>query len=83
MATFLGTPNMLVRLHTPIGRIKGFRFDAEGRYTTEHPRLIKRIADKFQVEPIQQFKCKKCDFQTENKGQLMSHYKKHKEEVTT
>lgn len=26
------------------------------------------------------FKCKKCDFETDNKGLLMAHYKTHKEE---
>lgn len=24
------------------------------------------------------FKCKKCDFETANKGELMAHYRKHK-----
>jgi hypothetical protein len=26
------------------------------------------------------FKCKKCDFETDNQGELMRHYKDHKEE---
>jgi len=25
-----------------------------------------------------QYKCKKCDFQTDNRGELMAHYKTHK-----
>jgi len=33
-----------------------------------------------QVEP-DRFQCKECDFETENKGELMAHYKKEHKKV--
>ena len=31
-------------------------------------------------EPKEVFKCKKCDFETDNKGELLAHYREHKKE---
>ena len=75
---FAGEPNLLVRLTRPIGKMKHFRFNAEGQFNTENERLIKRLQHKFTV--LNSFQCKKCDFTTDNKGLLMAHYREHKKE---
>jgi hypothetical protein len=31
-------------------------------------------------EPEKVYECKKCDFKTENKGELLAHYREHKKE---
>lgn len=73
---FTGTPNMLVKLRVPIGRIKSFRFNEEGHFSTDNSKLIKRIANKFtELTKIDDFPCKKCEFTTDNKGKLMVHYR--------
>lgn len=51
MVTFRGTPNMLVVLNPPIGRIKHVRFDANGEFTTENERMIQRFHHKFDSLP--------------------------------
>lgn len=51
MVTFLGTPNMLVRLVPPIGNIKHIRFDPKGEFTTENERMIQRFHHKFDSLP--------------------------------
>lgn len=71
--------------------MKHFRFDSNGIYETENPRLIKLLSRKFETaeetikEPEHEtenkvFKCKKCNFETDNQGILMRHYKDHKKE---
>jgi hypothetical protein len=72
--TFIGTPNLLVRLNPPIGNLRHIRFDGNGHFSTENPRLIKRLEGKFD-QASDEFKCKKCDFATNSKGELMRHYK--------
>lgn len=90
---FKGTPNQLVRFQTKNlrnGRKTGVRFDADGFYETEHPRLIKALSRKFEIvdeikkevkqekvkEEVKVYSCKKCDFTTDNRGKLMAHYRK-------
>lgn len=98
MVTFKGTPNMLVVLNPPIGTIKHVRFDANGEFTTDNERMIKRFHHKFDSIPakgrqlseelmedielqdhgqpnVKQYRCNKCDFISENKGDLLSHKK--------
>lgn len=48
---FAGTPNMLVRLRTPVGRIKFFRFDEKGQFTTDNKKLIKRVSQRYEIVP--------------------------------
>lgn len=51
MVTFIGEPNMLVRLIPPIGNIKHVRFDAKGEFNTENERMIQRFHHKFDSRP--------------------------------
>lgn len=78
MVKFKGTPNLLVRFNPPIGNIKHIRFDENGEYQTDNKRIIKRFSHKFDSVPVKEvksYKCKKCDFTTDNKGELMAHYR--------
>lgn len=64
------------------------RFDEKGEYITLDPILAKRMAVHFENKEIElveskseetiakAYKCKKCDFETDNKGTLAAHYKK-------
>lgn len=90
---FYGTPNMLLRVRN-MKPIRAIRFDLNGEYETENPRLIARLKTRFKCEetaekpkeekklPLDGFyNCKKCDFKTTNKGELLAHYRKeHKKE---
>lgn len=51
MVTFKGTPNMLVRLNPPVGRLSYVRFDAHGEFTTDNARMIQRFHHKFDSLP--------------------------------
>lgn len=50
-----------------------FRFDNNGEYETDNPDMIERLKPHFKHSAS--LKCKKCDFETENKGLLMAHYR--------
>ncbi len=84
---FYGPPNMLLRVRN-MKPIRAIRFDLNGEYETENPRLIARLKTRFKCEeptekPKQQkklpadgfYNCKKCDFKTENQGDLLVHYR--------
>jgi hypothetical protein len=86
---FYGPPDMLVRVRK--GKpIRHFRFDKNGEYETENPRLIKLLEQRFtaakptqepeqppeQPKGLKTHKCKKCDFEADNAGDLMVHYRK-------
>lgn len=77
---FKGPPNVLVKLRqTPMRKAKKFpkkvRFDKNGFYETQNEFLAKVLVRKFeQIEEI--FTCQKCDFATDNKGELLSHYRR-------
>lgn len=86
---FYGPPNMLLRVRN-MKPIRAIRFDGNGEYETENPRLIARLKTRFEYEkedPKEVIKeevkeeiktiynCKKCDFKTENKGELLAHYR--------
>jgi len=79
MIKFKGQPNMLVRFNPPIGNIKYVRFDENGEFCTDNERIIKRFKHRFDSVPvkesIKEYKCKKCDFKTDNMGELLSHYR--------
>lgn len=57
-----------------IERLKG-RFDHIEVLEAEEPLPFEE-----EEEPKEEakFKCKKCEFETANKGELMAHYRKHK-----
>lgn len=78
---FYAEPNLLVRINKNIPRnrrMKHFRFDSNGEFETDNPRLIKVLSKRFRHEEKQIFKCKKCNYETENKGELLAHYRLHK-----
>lgn len=89
---FYGTPNMLVktkakRPFTGIIYMKPlFRFDENGEFETEDKELIKKLKKRFKYDEVNKapkvdkktYKCKKCDFETDNKGVLLAHYRTHK-----
>jgi hypothetical protein len=91
---FYSEPSMLVRINKNIAsnrRLKSFRFDSEGKFETENPRLIIALKRRFKYdievvteepkEEVIEIKeealkhCKKCDFTSTNQGELMQHYK--------
>jgi hypothetical protein len=73
---------------------KMFTFDGNGEFETEDVKLIEWIRkNKPFLKPISEpvkpskaestkkYKCKKCNYETENKGELLAHYRTaHKEE---
>lgn len=93
---FYGPPGMLVRINRKNLRpnsIKMFRFNADGIYETDNPRLINILKRKFKYDEEEnqaavavtgtetdngsskQYKCKKCDYVTDNMGDLLVHYR--------
>jgi hypothetical protein len=88
---FYGPPNMLLRVRN-MKPIRAIRFDLNGEYETENPRLIARLKTRFPCEKAKEetkkepkeekklpadgfYNCKKCDFKTENQGDLLVHYR--------
>lgn len=79
---FLGTPNKAVigvtmngfdRVIKPL-----FRFDKNGEYETNDPKMIKRCQKQFEVkEETKPRKCKKCNFTCETQGELLRHYREN------
>jgi hypothetical protein len=56
---------------------KKIRFDKNGHYETNDPRIIKLFERRF--EKAHEYQCKHCDYKTYDKVELMRHYKTHKE----
>lgn len=83
MIKFTAEPNLLINFNPPIGTIKRVQFDEKGEYKTDNERIIQRFKHKYDSVPLKSmeelkeetFDCKKCDFKTDNKGLLMSHYR--------
>ena len=83
---FYGTPNMLVRVKN-LKPFRSIRFDDKGEFETDNPRLIARLKTRFEfgekTEPKEKkklpadgfYNCKKCDYKTDNKGELLAHYR--------
>ena len=73
-----------------------FQFDKNGEYETNDPKLIEwmkknknfiryeETGPKEPATPVQaeqpKMKCKKCNYETENKGELLAHYREHKKD---
>jgi hypothetical protein len=73
----IGEPNLIVNITKRNNRKKlpkKIQFDSEGIYLTDDERLIKVLSQRFKVEK-QEFKCKKCDFVSDNMGDLLVHYR--------
>lgn len=87
---FYGKPNELVvtrKYDHKLGRQKQkilFYFDNNGEYETDNPELIEKLKPHFRYEETEsapKYTCKKCDFATNNKGELLAHYReKHPKE---
>lgn len=88
---FYGTPNQLVNIRErKLGKLvtkPKFRFDENGEYETEDMDLIERLKPHFKhdnnavnnektIECDKKFICKKCGFETENRGVFLAHCKK-------
>jgi hypothetical protein len=69
---------------------KGFYFDNNGIYETDNEILCRVLPQHFEVleetapkkekeekTAEKKYKCKQCDFETANKGELMAHYKEN------
>ena len=81
---FKAMPNLYVKVSNKyiqrLTGLKGFYFDKDGLYETDKKILIQALTGKFEeVKEEKVYKCKKCDFETTNKGKLMAHYRTHKE----
>jgi len=92
---FYGEPNQVIKKQSRKPMTKGFtakplfRFDANGEYDMpdDHP-LIDRMKRRFRYEEVKEvtevtFKmnCRKCDYKTNNHGELMAHHRiKHPKE---
>jgi hypothetical protein len=91
---FKGQPNQYVRFaNKTVIRLtnkKGLYFDENGLYETENKLLIKVLSQHFESvkeennvisEDIKAYKCKQCDFESDNMGKLLAHIRKeHKKE---
>lgn len=74
---FKGEPNLLVTVRKPrFGEPKAFRFDNNGIYETDKPTMIKRISALYKAADEPLHRCKKCDFETDNKGVYLAHCRK-------
>jgi hypothetical protein len=78
---FYGKPNELVihkiKANGVIKSIPLFTFNGKGEYETSDEKLIERLKLHFRYDKKH---CKKCEFVCENQGELLSHYRTHKEE---
>lgn len=88
MRTFKGQPNLVVRFNPPIGNIKHVKFNENGEFTTANERVIQRFMHHYDSVPVKTadepetkvYQCKQCEYKTESRGELMSHYRSnHKE----
>ena len=79
----------IIRQRMTGNRVEHFElcvFDKNGEVETEDPEVIRQLKNIYRHDesktekPINTgdkvFKCKKCDFETKNNGELAAHYKK-------
>jgi hypothetical protein len=74
---YFGEPGMTIIDYKKLKKV--FQFDEKGEFETNDPKLItwmKKNKNFIRCEETPSFKCKKCDFTTPNKGELLQHYKK-------
>lgn len=91
----LGEPNQLVCIHQRRGmttrRKPAFRFDANGEFETDDPKILKRARTHFtiiesksetasDIKPIRT--CKTCGAEFDNVGEFLKHMREHKKEDT-
>lgn len=75
---FIGTPNMIIRFNKPLGTLKYIKFDENGEYETSNEFIVRKLLPHFSVG---KHSCKYCGKFFDNKGDLLVHYRKHKEDV--
>jgi hypothetical protein len=74
---YFGQPGMSIIDYDNLKTV--FRFDESGEFETDDVKLIawmKKNKNFIRCEEAGEFKCKKCGFTTDNKGELMAHYRK-------
>lgn len=76
---YKGEANLLIRFNPPIGTIKHIKFDNDGYFVTDNEYIIKRMKNHFKSEDSSHM-CKYCEETFEKKGDLLVHYRKHKED---
>jgi len=69
---FIAKPNLVVRLHKPIGTTKYVIFNEKGEYETQNQTLQKKLLLHFST---QEHRCKYCKAQYSKKGDLLVHYR--------
>jgi hypothetical protein len=72
---FFGEPNCHIIDYTKSREV--FCLDKNGEFETDDPELIEWIKKnkRFLKHSDELIKCKKCDFGTSNKGELLAHYR--------
>lgn len=73
---FKGQPNLVVRVlpkHWRRGMPKKIVFDADGYCESDNERMCKLLSARFEKAKL--YECKQCDFATESRGDLMTHYR--------
>ena len=87
---FIGEPGRLVRVNNPRpGEPAALRFDSNGRCEVSHPVTIRRMKQRGYQEATDavpeptavpddgpKYHCKQCGYMTDNKGDLLAHYRK-------
>jgi hypothetical protein len=76
---YISEPNYLVKFKKPIGQIRYIKFDNNGEYETDNEHIIKKLNPHFKIK-LTEYKCKYCDNSFIKKGDLLVHYRKHKED---
>lgn len=76
---FKGEPNLLVRFKKTIGTIKHIKFDNDGYFVTDNEYIIKKMKEHFSYDETSNA-CKYCGETFNTKGDLLVHYRKHKED---
>lgn len=80
MFKIFGTPNtVLIDMYSKYAPVQ---FDKNGEVIVKNNPFTQRIIKKYKYEEITEapkggksYQCKKCDFTTGNKGELMTHYR--------
>lgn len=75
---FIAEPNLLVKFAKPIGLLKYIKFNEKGEYETSNELIVKKLLPHFSAE---KHKCKYCGEFFNQKGDLLVHYRRHKEET--
>ena len=74
---FFATPDhTLVERDRKTNKIKNiYKFDKKGEFITDDVKLIDKLKMHFKFEEKKIYQCKHCEFTTDSRGLLGSHYK--------